>query len=336
MSPYLFVMCMERLSVMIQSLVDKGEWKPIRISKNGPPISHLFFADDVLLFCEASVSQVQLLASTMQRFCDSSGLKINLNKSKAIVSKGVSAMVKDSIAGIAPIPFVNDLGKYLGFPLRGGRVQRSRFNFLLESIQRKLNSWRANMLNLAGRVCLAKSVIAAIPTYTMQVFNMPRGITARINQIMRSFIWSGKGGGKGWHLVSWKKLTKPKEYGGLGVHDMDLANTALLGKAVWSLLQNTVKNKYDNGVKVINAHVRLLGACFKTRRMGSQYAYGRSMQVSKHAEAARAVIHNHDNDVSTSILTAWALTTTKIRIGQYLKLIDGPTCIVPHLTETHR
>lgn len=108
MSPYLFVMCMERLSVIIQSLVDKGEWKPIRISKNGPPISHLFFADDVLLFCEASVSQVQLLASTMQRFCDSSGLKINLNKSKAIVSKGVSAMVKDSIAGIAPIPFVND------------------------------------------------------------------------------------------------------------------------------------------------------------------------------------------------------------------------------------
>lgn len=40
MSPYLFVLCMERLLVLIQSLVDKGEWKPILLSKHGPPISY--------------------------------------------------------------------------------------------------------------------------------------------------------------------------------------------------------------------------------------------------------------------------------------------------------
>src|ERR1044072_79152 len=120
-----------------------------------------FFADDVLLFCEANTVQVNMIAETMKLFCDSSGLKINLNKSKAITSKGVSVDIKEEITNIAPIPFVNDLGKYLGFPLKGGRIHRSRFDFLLENINRKMSSWKTNMLNLAGRsVCLAKSVVA--------------------------------------------------------------------------------------------------------------------------------------------------------------------------------
>src|ERR1044072_535721 len=176
MSPYLFVLCMERLSVKIQSMVDMGIWKPITVSRNGPPISHMFFADDVLLFCEATTPQVNILADTMRSFCENSGLKINLQKSKAISSKGVMEEVRDEIRSIAPIPFVNDLGKYLGFPLKGGRVTGGSFNYLLENIQRKMSLWKANMLNLAGRVCLAKAFIAAIPTYTMQVFYLPWGV----------------------------------------------------------------------------------------------------------------------------------------------------------------
>nr|KYP44263.1 hypothetical protein KK1_034276 [Cajanus cajan] len=43
LSPYLFVLCTERLGVMIVSEVEKGRWDPIQISKNGPRISHLFF-----------------------------------------------------------------------------------------------------------------------------------------------------------------------------------------------------------------------------------------------------------------------------------------------------
>ncbi|KAG5129003.1 hypothetical protein JHK84_035400 [Glycine max] len=50
-------------------------------------------------------------------------------------------------------------------------------------------------------------------------------------------------------------------------------------------------------------HVRLLGPCFKTGRMGSPQADARSAQVPRHAKA-RAAIHNRDDDVSTSISTA--------------------------------
>jgi hypothetical protein len=49
MSPYLFVICMDKLSHLIMEAIDDGKWKPMRAGRNGPLISHLMFADDLLL-----------------------------------------------------------------------------------------------------------------------------------------------------------------------------------------------------------------------------------------------------------------------------------------------
>lgn len=50
MSPYLFVLCMEKLVLLIQEKVQDKKWLPVKIAKDSPVISHLFFADDCLLF----------------------------------------------------------------------------------------------------------------------------------------------------------------------------------------------------------------------------------------------------------------------------------------------
>lgn len=52
-SPYIFVLCIERLSQLIFILVDQKKWQPIRLNINGPHLSHLRFADDLILFGEA-------------------------------------------------------------------------------------------------------------------------------------------------------------------------------------------------------------------------------------------------------------------------------------------
>lgn len=43
MSPYLFVICMEKLSTLIQKKAMARKWFPVRMSKEGPAISHFFF-----------------------------------------------------------------------------------------------------------------------------------------------------------------------------------------------------------------------------------------------------------------------------------------------------
>lgn len=61
MSPYLFVHCLERLAHRIQQVVEFDGWRPLRASRSGPPVSHLFFADDFMLFAESSVEQMVII-----------------------------------------------------------------------------------------------------------------------------------------------------------------------------------------------------------------------------------------------------------------------------------
>lgn len=89
LSPYLFVFCMEMLALNVQYKVNQGVWKPIHVSRGGPGILHLFLTDDVLLFCQATVTQVQVVMDSLNDFCLASGLKVNFEKSKAMCSSKV-------------------------------------------------------------------------------------------------------------------------------------------------------------------------------------------------------------------------------------------------------
>lgn len=47
---YLSMLCMERLGHWIHSKVAEGTWRPMQDSRGGNRVSHLFFADDLMLF----------------------------------------------------------------------------------------------------------------------------------------------------------------------------------------------------------------------------------------------------------------------------------------------
>ena len=49
-----FVLCMECLNHLIIDVVDRGHWKPVFASQVGPPLTELFFADNLILFGEAN------------------------------------------------------------------------------------------------------------------------------------------------------------------------------------------------------------------------------------------------------------------------------------------
>ena len=60
LSPYLFLLVSEGLNGLIQQAVGVGDIKGFSLCRNGPRISHLFFADDTLLFVEQSLGRFRL------------------------------------------------------------------------------------------------------------------------------------------------------------------------------------------------------------------------------------------------------------------------------------
>lgn len=69
LSPYIFVLCLERLSHLISKEFEQGSWRLFIIKRIGPIISHLYFADDMLLFAEANIDQMDRILGCLESFC---------------------------------------------------------------------------------------------------------------------------------------------------------------------------------------------------------------------------------------------------------------------------
>lgn len=87
-SPVLFVLAIERPCHKIYDLVAENRWNPHTFGRgNGPILSHICFADDIVLFAEANIDQVQVIREALDDFCSNSGQKVSLRKSKVYFSK---------------------------------------------------------------------------------------------------------------------------------------------------------------------------------------------------------------------------------------------------------
>ncbi|KAL4296187.1 hypothetical protein GQ457_12G022690 [Hibiscus cannabinus] len=78
LSPYLFNLTMERLSHLISLAVSQGSWAPFRLVRNGTPVSHLFFADDLILYAKATPASAVCINSILDLFGSCSGHELGL------------------------------------------------------------------------------------------------------------------------------------------------------------------------------------------------------------------------------------------------------------------
>lgn len=97
LSPYLFVLCKEILSHRICKLVEQKEWRPIKIGGAVLMISHIFFADDLLLFGEASFSQTRVMEYILTNFCGFSDQRVNKDKSSIWFSPNTPSYLCNTI-----------------------------------------------------------------------------------------------------------------------------------------------------------------------------------------------------------------------------------------------
>ncbi|KAA3472023.1 reverse transcriptase [Gossypium australe] len=239
LSPYLFVLCMEWLGQFIHTEIESGIWDPISLSRSGPPISHLFFADDLVIFCKAKIDQARSLEHILSLFCGISGHKISARKSQIFFSKNTETDTRNQISQLFGFQEVQNLGKYLGVPLMHDRVTKNTLDFVVDKIRRKLNSWDARNLSFAGRITLAQSVLLSIPTYFMQTMKIPQGVCEEIERVARQFIWGSSGKNSKMALVGWDTICQPKGRGGLGLRHLNDQNSSFLMKIGFSLVSKS-------------------------------------------------------------------------------------------------
>lgn len=82
--------------------------------KTAPNVSHLFFADDLLLFRDTSIGQARIMEEISRKFCGESGQKVNLVNSKIWFSPNTLSRTTKSIVSQFGIKLATNLGVYLG------------------------------------------------------------------------------------------------------------------------------------------------------------------------------------------------------------------------------
>lgn len=129
------------------------------------------------------------------------------------------------------IPFL-----YLGLPVGANGRSMSTWEVLVESLNRKLNTWGHKYINFGGRIVLLNSVLNSIPIFYLTFLRMPVKVWKMMVQIQREFMWGGVGRGRKINWVKWPTVCQSKRKGGLGVKDIRVMNVSLLAKWRWMLL----------------------------------------------------------------------------------------------------
>lgn len=118
-------------------------------------------------------------------------LLASIAKTKLCISKNVHQVSRQRIADMTGFELTGDVGKYLGVPLLHSRATKATYHYLLDNAHNKLSSWKENNLSFAGKATLAQTVLQALPSYTMQIVFLPKGVCHSLEQIIRSFVRTG-------------------------------------------------------------------------------------------------------------------------------------------------
>ncbi|XP_060972538.1 uncharacterized protein LOC133038412 [Cannabis sativa] len=154
-SPYLFLICAEGLSALIQRYEERKLIHGYKVANGAPIVSHMLFADDSFLYYRATEREVANIQHMLEVFANASGQGVN---------------------------FENPL-----FFHSIGRNKTAAFSYVVDKVQKRIQTWDTKFLSRAGKEILIKAVKSA----------------------MCGFWWKSNNS-KGIHWLSWDKLAAHK------------------------------------------------------------------------------------------------------------------------------
>jgi hypothetical protein len=132
LSPYLFLFCVEGFSALLRRAQLEKRINGVGFGPLGPTVTHLLFADDSVVFMEATRESMEALKNVLQVYEVSSGQKVNRDKSSVFFGKGCPAERRTELKASIGISCEALSEKYLGLPTVVGRSKEGAFKQLLE------------------------------------------------------------------------------------------------------------------------------------------------------------------------------------------------------------
>ena len=131
---------MDLLVQLIEEKCRTNKWKPVRANRSGVAFSHLFFANDLILFAKANPKNCAAIREVLDLFYSKSGQSVNVAKSRVYFSPNVDRHSREDFCAILGFQSTPNLGKYLGIPIKNPGSSSQDFNFVLEQVKQKLAS----------------------------------------------------------------------------------------------------------------------------------------------------------------------------------------------------
>lgn len=192
--------------------IDRG----IRAGLRSPWVSHLLFADDCLVFMKADSRSATRLNEILSAYSLGSGQSANKQKSSIFFSPKCGASVKRGVRNALQIQREALTEKYLGLPTAAGKITEQNFEHIVESARSRVQGWSFRKASCTAREVHLKSVIQALPAFSMSCFKLTKGLCCKVTSVMSKYWWAGSLDKQGMHWQSWAKMAIPKSKGGLG------------------------------------------------------------------------------------------------------------------------
>ncbi|KAL6565665.1 hypothetical protein OROHE_004720 [Orobanche hederae] len=207
------------------------------VGRNKVEISLLQYADDTIFAVKGTADNARAVNWLLKFFEVISGLSINFDKS-TVFGVNVGDEEFDEWARILGCRVGTWPMSYLGLRV-GGRVNGTEaWKGVVDKVRGRLRRWEARSLSMRGRLTIIKSVLFAIPIYTLSFLRLTRKVESQLKSLMNQFLWGANEGEKRVTWVGWDKVCKSEKEGGLGVKNLGRLNKALLSKWVWKFLRD--------------------------------------------------------------------------------------------------
>lgn len=151
LSPYLFIICAEGLSAMLNRLESLKMIKGVKVCKRAHAINHMFFANDSYLYCKAEENEAYKMLKILSKYELVSGQMVNKSKSSVFFSTNTSVHVKQQLCTILQMEEADENAKYLGLPNMMQRSKVSTFGFLKDKVKNRILSWDGKIITQGGK-----------------------------------------------------------------------------------------------------------------------------------------------------------------------------------------